>query len=361
MLNPNVNKYNIQYQEYKRYARQLIIKNIALEGQKRIHAAHILCIGAGGLNTPVLLYLAACGIGTIGIIDHDNIELSNLQRQILYKNNDVHQLKTRTAYSALKSLNPLINIRIYQKKLDLNNINFILAPYDIIIDGTDNLYTRYILSQYCYQLHKIHIYGAIEQFIGHISVFNYKNGINYYNLYNNITKNYLNKCNNVGIVNTLAGIVGMLQATETIKITIGIGSITNGYLLIFNILHCSLNKTRIKSNRITAQVVSSLILNQFKFGNKYINFQTLYNNFFQSYQIIDIRTPSEFHFHKIHNSLNIPFEILKKNTWINYIKKLKKDTIIIYCNNKIRSYLASKILTKYSINNYILISTCNNP
>ena len=341
--------------EYERYARQIIINEINIQGQKKLKNAKIICIGAGGLNTPALLYLTACGIGTIGIIDYDKINISNLHRQILYRTDDLNKTKVTTAYQHLRCLNPLIKINIFYEKLNHNNIINILSNYDIIIDGTDNLNSRYLISQYSYQLHKIHVYGAIEKFIGQVSIFNYQNGCHYYNLYNQLSYNRLNSCSETGIINTLAGTIGILQATETIKIITGIGSILNRYLLVFNLLNLSFNKTKITPNKLDNNLVIKCNTNYIINPQKYISVKDIQTKINLSYQLIDIRTPIEFKLKKINHAINIPLQKLKKTDYIQYLKNTqKKQIIIIYCNNNIRSYIASQILTKNDIEHYIL-------
>ncbi len=147
----------------------------------------------------------------------------------------------------------MINIESYNRKINEENIVNILSNYEIIIDGTDNFRARYIISQYCYQLHKVHIYGAIEKFTGQVSVFNYQNSVNYYDLYRKIAYTRLQKCSETGIVNTLAGIIGLLQATEAIKIIVGIGKTTRNHLIVFSLLSCSLNKIKIGSSKLLNQ------------------------------------------------------------------------------------------------------------
>ena len=347
MLNPNI-KYKLSHNDYNRYARQITIEEISIQGQSRLKQAKILCIGAGGLNAPALLYLAACGIGTIGIIDHDIVEISNLQRQIIYNKNDIKTNKAQAAFNTLKSLNPYIKINSYNKYLEPFNIRDIIFNYDIIIDGTDNFEIRYLISEYCYLLHKIHIYGAIEKFTGQVSVFNYQNGSHYYNLHKNITK--LQNCNESGIINTLAGLIGTLQATEAIKIILGLGSILSEYLLILNILKYSLNTTKIKRQKIAEKII--IKSNQTK--KRYIDINTLINNHQESYHLIDVRTTLEFRIKYIEKAINIPLNILKQKKSIKLLKNIYPSIIVLYCDNENRSYIASQILYRHSIEHYIL-------
>lgn len=357
MLNSTLTKTNLSSIEYERYARQIIIDEINIQGQKKIKSARVICVGAGGLNTPALLYLTACGIGTIGIIDYDQIEISNLQRQIIYKTHDIGKPKVIAAYHNLKCLNPSITIKTFNEKLNQKNIINIICDYDIIIDGTDNLNSRYLISQYSYLLHKIHIYGGIEKFIGQISIFNYQNGSHYYNLYNKISyNNTTNTCGDIGLINTLAGIIGILQATETIKIITGIGCIFNRYLLTFNLLNLSLNKIKItpcklENNQKTIKSDTNYSINT----KKYISINKIQTQTNLSYKLIDIRTPIEFRLKKMDNAINIPLKKFKKTEYIKYLKSLMhKYIIIIYCNNETRSYIASQILSKNDIKHYIL-------
>ena len=347
MLNPITNT-AINPKDYTRYARQIIIKEINIQGQKRLKQSKILCIGAGGLNSPALLYLAACGIGVIGIVDNDNIEVSNLQRQIIFKSRHIGTAKVKAGFNVLKSLNPFINICIYEDYLTKKNVNKLILDYDIILDGSDNYESRYIISQYCYKLHKIHIYGAIEKFIGQISVFNYQNGPHYYSLYNNISNIKLQNCNEIGIINTLASIVGTLQATEAIKIILGIGCILSKKLLTCNILQTSFKKINIKPNKIKEKIIIQSYI-------KYSQTKTIMiNQNIEEYQFIDVREPQEYKKIYIEKAINIPLTRLKHNNYLQKIKTTNKNKFIIYCNDESRSYVASKILHKYKIDHYIL-------
>lgn len=356
MLNPLIKEKKLSHIEYERYSRHLIIEELNQEGQKRIKAAKVLFVGAGGLSSSALLYLTASGIGEIGIIDNDEIEISNLQRQIIYKINNIKENKAKAAKTNLQYLNPLVNIIAYNDVLTEKNAYNIIANYDIVIDGTDNFISRYIISKSCYSMHKIHIYGAIEKFIGQISVFNYQNGPNYYDLYNELSNKRPITCSERGVLNTLPAIVGTIQATEAIKIVTGIGTIMNGYLLIYNSLDLSLKKIQIKPARLNVAIKKNSNLNVELFKPTYINKQDIQNlNKKSIYKLIDIREPMEFKLKKIKGSINIPLKKLKKIRTINYIKEqLIKNIIIIYCNNELRSYIASQILNKNHIKHYVL-------
>ena len=349
MLNPKLNSLYVSNRHQERYSRHIIIDEISTEGHKRIQESKIIMIGAGGLNSPGILYLAACGIGTIGIIDDDTIDISNLQRQILYTEKDINQLKVQCGLHNLKTLNSSINIITYAIQLTKTNIKKIFINYDIIIDGTDNFSTRHMISKICYEMHKIHIYGAIEKFTGHISVFNYQNGPNYFEISNILSTKEVNQCRKRGILNTLAGITGIVQATEAIKIITGIGNILNGYLLNINLTQLSFKKIKIRSYKKLTHKNNIPINNQQQ--TKYLSLTELNNN---SLMIIDVRNQLEFKAKKIENAINIPLKELKKQ--IKLIKqKSKTKQILLYCNNELQSYLASKILQKYQIYNHNIL------
>lgn len=335
--------------EYKRYARQITLKEVNIQGQQRLKMSKVLCVGAGGLNSPVLLYLVACGIGTIGVIDQDRIEISNLQRQILYRTKDLNEYKASTALNILKSLNPNVKVNSYITHLNKSNVQQVLLNYDIIVDGTDDFEARYLISQYCYSLHKVHVYGAIDQFIGHLSIFNYQSGSHYYDIHSKASRREQNSCSERGLVNTLAGFIGTLQATEVIKLILGIGSVISGDLLIYNILENSLNRITINKNKTLG---AFFIKAKEKSNTKYISIKSLQNC--KEYLIIDVRTSLEFKIRKINQSINIPLNILKKDTLIRHLKQTVSSNILLYCDNQRRSYIASQILRKHNVKHYIL-------
>ena len=354
MLNTILSTENLSYIEYQKYAKQIIIEEIGTEGQNRLKKARIACIGAGGINSPVLMYLAACGVGTIGIVDNDTVEVSNLQRQIIYNHKSINRKKEEVARDNLKLLNPLITVQSYNIKLKQDNIVDILSKYEIIIDGTDNFKTKYLIGQHCYTSHKIHIYGAIEKFIGQISVFNYRNCINYYDLYNEISHNQLQRCSNAGVINTVAGITGLLQATEVIKIITGIGQVACNKLKIFNLLNCSIDVARIKSRKLIGGEIRQKKNSKEVDRIKHISRRTIFNNTKKTYNIIDVRTKVEFQLYSLNNAINIPLNKLNTRQTLEYIKQLSlKYPTVIYCNNAARSRIASQILTNYSIKHYI--------
>ena len=359
MLNPNISHKNLPARIHERYSRHIIIDEITITGQKRIKESKILIVGAGGLSSPALLYLATCGIGTIGIIDNDIVETSNLQRQVIYTTRNIKRKKVLCALNTVKSINPHINIITYSLKLSENNAEEMLYDYDIVIDGTDNFNSRNTISKWCYLLHKIHIYGAIEKFNGQISVFNYQNGPNYFSISSTISSTGFTDCNTIGIVNTLAGLTGIIQATEAIKIITGIGSVLNGQLLNINILNLSFKKINIKVHK--NQKITKEFIKQKKctYKIKYISVDNIQNLNKKNIIFLDVRD-SLFKIKKIKRAIHIPLRNFKRISVIKHIKhKFSKKIIIIYCNNELQSYLASQILYNSNIDNYILFGGIN--
>lgn len=217
-----------------RYNRHIILSDVGLEGQNQISNAKVLIVGAGGLGCPVLQYLAAAGIGTLGIIDFDSVEISNLQRQILFGISSIGQNKALAAKARLEDLNPTIHITAYPEALTQNNALLLFKDYDIIIDGSDNVATRYLINDAALLTKKPIIYGAIYKFEGQVAVFNYKDSANYRCLFPNPPDNMISNCSDVGVLGVLPGIIGTFQANETLKIILNLGDTLNGKLLSYN-------------------------------------------------------------------------------------------------------------------------------
>lgn len=232
--------------EIRRYSRHLILPDVGTSGQERLKQSSVLCIGAGGLGCPLLLYLAAAGIGRIGIVDVDVVDASNLQRQVLYGVSNIGQSKARVAKQRLLDLNPHIQVDIYERWLSSANALYVLADYDVIVDGTDNFPTRYLINDACVLLNKPNVYGSIFRFEGMVSVFNYKNGPNYRCLYSEPPpKGLVPSCAEGGVFGVLPGVIASLQATEVIKICLGLGDVMSGRLLIYNALALTFKELKI--------------------------------------------------------------------------------------------------------------------
>lgn len=351
MINNSITEFILSKKEYKRYARHIILNEIGIQGQQRLKNAKILFIGAGGLACPGILYLAACGIGFIGIIDSDIISISNLQRQILYSDKDINKLKTETIQKKIHLINSECKIQIYSYRLNNNNASCIISNYDVIIDTSDNFSTRYIIDKTCYKLHKVHIYGAIQNFEGQVSVFNYKSGPKYSDLYpRNLNLDNKN-CNDIGVIGVLPGIIGILQATEAIKIITGLGQILSGDLIVYNALDISLKRIKIQPHKITT--LRSKISQQD--NRNVISCATIKNKKKQQITFIDVRQKIEFQEKHIINAINIPLKELKYASSIKLLNNYSKNQIIIiYCSHNTRAIIASNILNQYKIKHYRL-------
>jgi sulfur-carrier protein adenylyltransferase/sulfurtransferase len=220
----------------RRYARHLALAEIGAAGQQRLACSSALVIGAGGLGSPAALYLAGAGVGTIGIVDHDRVELSNLQRQILFSTQDIGRGKAESARERLLALNPDLNIVAHSEKLVAANVESLLRQYDVIIDGTDRLSTRYLINDTCVLLGKPLVSAAIHRFEGQAMTYDPGKGPCYRCLYPESSEGLVPNCAEAGVLGVLPGVMGSLQATEAIKILLGIGETLNGRLLIYDAL-----------------------------------------------------------------------------------------------------------------------------
>jgi sulfur-carrier protein adenylyltransferase/sulfurtransferase len=235
--------------EIARYSRQLILPEVGIEGQKRLKAAKVVVVGAGGLGSPVCLYLAAAGVGRIGIVDFDAVDLSNLQRQIMYGSSDLGIPKLESAAKRLRDLNPEIAIDLLNVRVAADNIMETLQPYDIVIDGTDNFGTRYLINDACVLLKKPNVYGAIYRFEGQASVFQPPGGPCYRCLFPEPPPaESIPNCAEGGVLGVLAGMIGVVQATETIKLIVGLGDSLVGRLFLYDAAAMRLDTFKIKRN-----------------------------------------------------------------------------------------------------------------
>jgi sulfur-carrier protein adenylyltransferase/sulfurtransferase len=337
---------NFSKEELARYSRHIILPEFGERGQTKLKEAKVLVVGAGGLGGPLLLYLAAAGLGTIGIVDFDVVELSNLQRQLLFSVEDIGKSKVERAVMRLKSLNPYIEINQHQEKLTADNALDILSEYDLVADGSDNFPTRYLVNDACVLLNIPNVYGSIYRFEGQVSVFNYLNtdgqrGPNYRDLFPlPPPPEMVPNCAEGGVLGTLAGIVGSLQANEVIKVITGIGKPLSGRLFIIDTLSfetrtvklrkdtsdyeikelidyeefCGMSKSAFDVNEVSVQELDSMI----KAG--------------RDIQLIDVRTAFEHHISNIGGDL-IPLEDL-----VNHIDEISRTKqVVLYCKVGIRS------------------------
>jgi adenylyltransferase/sulfurtransferase len=235
--------------EIRRYARHLIMPEVAMDGQKRLKAAKVLCIGTGGLGSPLSLYLAATGVGTIGLVDFDVVDVSNLQRQIIHFSSDVGRPKVTSAQEKLEAINPGLKIIRHEHPIDSSNALDIFAGYDVIVDGTDNFPTRYLVNDACVLLGKPNVYGSIFRFDGQASVFFAPHGPCYRCLYPEPPPpDLVPNCAEGGVLGILPGLIGVVQATETVKLILGTGRPLIGRLVLYDALDMTFREMKVRKN-----------------------------------------------------------------------------------------------------------------
>ena len=238
--------------EIEKFSRQIILKNIGALGQKKIREAKVLIIGMGGLGCPAAEFLTRSGIGTLGIVDHDRVSLSNIHRQTLYTEKNVNKSKVKIAKKKLNEINPKTKINIFNYKLNKIKFNKIIKNYDYIIDGTDNFESKFLINDISLDYKKFLVVGAISKFDGHIFSFDFKNknnpSLRYFYQEEVVTDEILN-CEYDGILGTVAGIVGTIQANEILKKILNIGENLNGFILILDLLNLNIRKIKLKKRK----------------------------------------------------------------------------------------------------------------
>ncbi len=246
---PLVDAVRLSHEEIRRYGRHLIMPEVGLDGQKKLKAASVLMIGAGGLGSPLGLYLAAAGVGKLGIVDFDVVDESNLQRQILHSTVDVGRPKLQSARDRIHALNPHVEVETYATQLNSENALEIFRDYDVVVDGTDNFPTRYLVNDACVLLKKPNVYGSIFRFEGQASVFDATRGPCYRCLYAEPPDpGLVPSCAEGGVLGVLPGIIGTIQATETVKLILGAGEPLLGRLLLFDALAMTFREVRLRKN-----------------------------------------------------------------------------------------------------------------
>jgi len=349
-------------EELERYSRHLIIPEFNIEGQRKLKAAKVLVVGSGGLGSPVLLYLAAAGVGNIGIVDFDVVDETNLQRQVIFEVKDVGKLKCEAAKERILALNPYIRVTTFNMKLNSENALNIIQEYDLVADGTDNFPTRYLVNDACVLLGKPNVYASIFRFEGQVSVFNYTNeagelGPNYRDLFPTPPPpGLVPSCAEGGVIGVLPGIVGSLQANEVIKIITGVGNPLSGKLFLFDALTMETRTLKVNSdenNPINGKnpTQTKLIdyehfcgLDDMEVSRKVKeisvhDFKKLKDNNNSNYQLIDVREPYE------QEIATIGGELIPLNSINESIAKIDKTKqVIIYCRSGKRSTDAIKTL-----------------
>ncbi len=236
-------------EEVRRYSRHIIIPDVGMVGQKRLKNAKVLCVGAGGLGSPTLMYLAAAGVGTLGIVEFDTVDESNLQRQIIHGQSDIGRSKAQSAADSVREINPLVNINIHETRLDNSNVMELFNQYDLIVDGTDNFATRYMVNDACVLLNKPYIWGSIYRFDGQASVFWSEYGPCYRCLYPEPPPpGMVPSCAEGGVLGVLCASIGSIQVNEAIKVLTGIGEPLVGSLMVYDALEMTYRKIKVRKD-----------------------------------------------------------------------------------------------------------------
>jgi len=359
--------------EVQRYSRHLIMPEVGVEGQQKLKAARVLCVGAGGLGSPSALYLAAAGVGTIGLVDFDVVDLSNLQRQVLYTTADVGRPKLRAASERLRALNPDLNVITHETMLNSSNALEIFRAYDIIVDGADNFPTRYLVNDACVLTGRPNVYGSIFRFDGQVSIFGAKNGPCYRCLYPEPPPpGLVPSCAEGGVLGVLPGTIGTLQATEAIKLIIGAGEPLIGRLLLYDALQMKVRTLKLKRDPECPvcgdhPTVTKLIdYEQFCGLTPQVKAQasgTLPKELEETplelkaqidakanIWILDVREPNEFNICRIPDSTLIPLGELQKRLG-EIPQGANGPEIIVHCRSGVRSAKAVNILREHGITN----------
>lgn len=346
-------QFELTPQEMARYDRHIIVPEIGLSGQKRLATSKVLVIGAGGLGSPVIYYLAAAGVGLLGIADFDTVDLSNLQRQILFDTDDVGSPKVAVAGQRARKLNPNLEVMTHADKLSSANITEVITPYDVVVDGTDNFSTRYLVNDACVLAGKPNISGAIYRFEGQASVFG-GGGPCYRCLYPQPPSgDAVPNCAEAGVLGVMAGVIGSIQAAECLKLLLGIGSSLSGKLLLFDALSmrfdtlsfernadCPVcgNNPRIKKvmeAAVSCQMASEDAPHSVTAGQLRDEIASG-----KSILLIDVRTADEYQLYQIESARHIPLAELPAR----YVEIGKDSDIVVYCKSGARSRRALEIL-----------------
>ena len=330
--------------EETRYSRQLILPEIGRAGQEKLSNAKVLVIGAGGLGCPVLQYLAAAGVGTLGIADGDTIEESNLQRQVLYTNNDIGRGKALTATEKIQAANPYIRVQAHAFAVTPANILPLIAAYDIVVDGTDNFAARYLINDACVLLNKPWVFGSIFRFEGQVSVFNHAGGPTYRCIFPLPPgEEESPNCSVIGVLCSLPGIVGTLQATETIKWITGAGNLLSGRLLVMDALtmHMQVLQVSAVESAKNIRALQASYEDSCETATTLISYTDLQQLKAEEIVLIDVREPSEHHLFNI-GGVNIPLAQLEAG----YAGLGNNKDIVVYCASGMRSRRAAALLSQ---------------
>lgn len=346
---------SLSVDEIRRYSRHLIIPDVGVEGQKRLKNARVLCVGAGGLGSPALMYLAAAGVGTLGIVEFDTVDESNLQRQIIHGQSDIGRPKAESAANSVREINPYVNVVIHNTAIDRENVFEIFGQYDLIVDGTDNFATRYLVNDAAVLLGKPYVWGSIYRFDGQASVFWAEHGPCYRCLYPEPPPpGMVPSCAEGGVLGVLCASIGSIQVTEAIKLLTGIGEPLVGSLMVYDALEMSYRKIRVRKDPSCVLCgenpsITELVEDYEAFcGAVSVEAQEAvvdatitarelkeWQDADKDFLLVDVREPAEFEIVRIPGSVLIPKgDILSGEA----LAKLPQDKqIVLHCKSGVRS------------------------
>ena len=341
--------------EVRRYSRHLIIPEVGMSGQKRLKSAKVLCVGAGGLGSPALMYLAAAGVGTLGIVEFDTVDESNLQRQIIHGQSDIGRSKAQSARESVYEINPYTEVVLHEVRLDVTNVEEIFAQYDLIVDGTDNFATRYLVNDACVLLNKPYVWGSIYRFDGQASVFWSAHGPCYRCLYPEPPPpGMVPSCAEGGVLGVLCASIGSIQVTEAIKLLTGIGEPLVGRLMVYDALEMSYRTIKIRKDPqcpiCSPNATQTELLPDYEAfcgtisqeamvaaQESTISVRTLKSMIDSDANmiLIDVREPNEFEILRIPGSILVPKQEILNGTALSSLPQTKQ--IVLYCKSGARS------------------------
>jgi molybdopterin/thiamine biosynthesis adenylyltransferase/rhodanese-related sulfurtransferase len=352
---------NLSQEEILRYSRHLLVPEVGLEGQRKLKTASVLVVGTGGLGSPVALYLAAAGIGHIGLVDYDVVDRTNLQRQVIHGTSTVGQLKVNSARQRMHDLNPDIQVDVYNEVFTSANAMEIAAPYNLVVDGSDNFPTRYLTNDLCVLTGKPNVYGSVYRFDGQVSVFDARNGSCYRCLFPEPPPpGLVPSCAESGVLGILPGTIGTLQATEALKLILGVGETLIGRLLLYNALDMSFEYVRLRKNPackvcgehpsvtglIDYEAFCGVPGRQVETGSAGQQWDITPTELAQALKdgkalhLVDVREPHELEISHLENTLNIPLGQLGMRSH----ELDPQDEIVLICKAGVRSTRALHIL-----------------
>ena len=347
--------------EVQRYARHFSLDMIGLEGQSKLKNSAVLCVGAGGIGSPALLYLAAAGVGKIGVVDGDKVEMSNLQRQVIFNESAINSKKAKCAAKKLKDINSSIDVVPYSEWITKDNASNIISEYDIVLDGSDNFPTRYLTNHVCHSLGNPLVSASILRFTGQLSVFNFESGPCYRCLYPEPpSPGSMPNCAQAGVLGTVTGIIGTMAANEILKILLNIGDSLNGTLLLYDALRCDINRFPISKNANCSccSVMASNKMPSFSVAENIkvpsigcAQLQDLLQES-QGVVLLDVRESWEIQICKIPGAIHIPLAQLEGGVELSN-KVNVADRLVVYCKSGGRSAKAVQLLLSMGYANVV--------